>query len=115
MVHSLKPSFPLTSFESIRSQHRHYGPEDGDSMFLRNVGILTTSIHGARTQSINSITIRVICIASQENRRLADSTSATVKAHLSNPASYLPVYIAQANDSENNRTAYIIANVITYG
>jgi hypothetical protein len=38
--------FPYTS------QHRHFSPEDGDSMFLRNVGIYLRIYTASKTQNI---------------------------------------------------------------
>jgi hypothetical protein len=39
---------------SFTSQHRHFSPDDGDSMYLWNVGIYRW-VHGAKTQKNNII------------------------------------------------------------
>jgi len=44
---------PLTLYNPSTSQLYHFSPEDGDSMFLQNIGI-PTKLHGNKTQ--NTIT-----------------------------------------------------------
>jgi hypothetical protein len=48
---------PLTLYNPSTSQHRHFSPEDGDSMFLRNVCIylrVNTASESKGTSSCNS-------------------------------------------------------------
>jgi hypothetical protein len=46
-----QPSLPPTLYKSFCYQHCHFSPEDGDNMFLRNVGIYRRKLRRTKSSS----------------------------------------------------------------